>query len=313
MFHRPILFTILSAFISTLTLQANAIVIRDDEPDASYLAAATAFPSVGIWFNGAMICTATVVEVSGGNGWAVTSATCVGGMPGEFRLGDDYNNPTSIHPVVSASPHPSYDGSPDHDLAVIRFVGATAATPLSPIYTGTDQYGQMASFVGYGLTGTGITGGTTASTLKRAATNEIDRVGSGGLTHIADFDDPGNPGASSMGSTSPLALEGMGCFGELGAGIFVDFGGGAGQELIGTFATLTNVSGGSLCDYGDTSESVSLVENFDFLNVAIYGGAQVLIRVPEPSATTLLLSGAFALWGLGRRRRRRGAPFGVRD
>lgn len=113
-------------------------------------------------------CTATIIDVVGGNGYALTAAHCVNGTSGNLRQGDDHASPNAIYPVVEIVIHPDYsdsgstgDGkSSAWDFAMLRFTGATAATPsIAAITKAQDNIsvGSQLDIIGYGQTENGGT------------------------------------------------------------------------------------------------------------------------------------------------------------
>jgi hypothetical protein len=116
----------------------------------------TAHPAVVAHFGAG--CSATIVEVdlATGKGWALTAAHCIGGsLPGVIAQGADYNNPDVVYTAEDVEVHPEYAASKLYDFAVVRFKGATAATPVLPLLTpAMDSLapGTQLDIVGYGAT-----------------------------------------------------------------------------------------------------------------------------------------------------------------
>ena len=108
---------------------SQAIVIRADQVDADYLSLAGSFGAVGAWVTSSTLCSATIVNVSGSFGHAVTAASCVGGDSGNLLLGNNIATPTASFTVLDAVIHPDFDSTSDHNLAMISFSGASGATP----------------------------------------------------------------------------------------------------------------------------------------------------------------------------------------
>jgi hypothetical protein len=113
-------------------------------------------------------CTGTIfqTDVPNGFGYVITAAHCVLANPGDdlpaptpdemlIVTGDDYSVKTNVYYVVDFAAEPGAN-PPNFDLAVIKFKGATAATPTLPLVT-TDldmdlADGQAVEIVGYGAT-----------------------------------------------------------------------------------------------------------------------------------------------------------------
>ncbi len=187
---------------------------------------------------------------------------------------------------------------------------------LSPakLYTGKKlRLDTKITFVGYGSTGTGLTGSRIYSTAKRAGENALGRYIYAGSDFEVDFDRPGTSRYNSLGSAAALRLEGL-----LGPG---DSGGSAwvyknkqwklvGINSYGLDWFPGNQGNGIEDDYGDRSGFVYLpryqkwlasLQHPDF--ASRQGRSLAASPVPEPR-TLLLLSLAAALLPIFRRRTR---------
>jgi hypothetical protein len=86
------------------------------------------------------------------------------------------------------------------------------------------EVGRIGTLVGYGASGTGLTGAVGPTRTRRVARNVIDLNGTAwGWPEerlITDFDSPDGSN-NAMWSPTPLALEGIGAGGDSGAGVFV--------------------------------------------------------------------------------------------
>ncbi len=90
------------------------------------------------------------------------------------------------------------------------------------LYTGTSEFGQVGTYVGFGLTGTGLTGYGTLDNQKRAFQNVIDgSFGNPSILLGSDFDNPHSTADSGFGSAIPLLLEGCVTPGDSGGGVFI--------------------------------------------------------------------------------------------
>ncbi len=144
-------------------------------PDTSHLAVMALVNQAG----GA--CSGTAISVSGRFGVLLTAAHCVVAVDGAGNIitpiqpapaedlfvvpGDDWAvsfGASTYYPVQEYVLHPSYTGVTGNtfDIAVVRFVGATAATPTIPALASSEDdlaVGTPLAFVGYGQTQTNST------------------------------------------------------------------------------------------------------------------------------------------------------------
>jgi hypothetical protein len=135
------------------------------------------------------------------------------------------------------------DATQGFDLALMQL--STPITNVAPavIYPGAagSEIGMTSTVIGYGFTGTGLTGVDTSvpDGIRRGYQNVLDAVGGqstiGGPPEcntysfagfssnlmLSDFDQPNNPSVSLMGNTSPLPLEGCSVYGDSGGGAYV--------------------------------------------------------------------------------------------
>jgi hypothetical protein len=118
--------------------------------------------------------------------------------------------------------NPGYD--PDtlsNDVSVV-FLPASFNVNPARLYSGSRvQRNTTVTFVGYGDTGTGLTGSNTFSIAKRGGQNTLGSYYMGGRVFEVDFDRPGHPGYSSFGSSQPLRLEGLIGPGDSGGSVWI--------------------------------------------------------------------------------------------
>jgi acyl dehydratase len=294
------------AAVVLLTQSAWGIVRRDDVDDSQYinLANQPQFAAVGKVFAGTRAGSGTVIA----NGWWVlTAAHVVAGAPVSsisFEIG------ATTYTAQNVYIHPSYPGSslfPTADIALIELNAPVAGVIPAQIYTGTNEIGKQGHSVGYGLTGTGITGyiSNTYGT-KRAMRNIIDliifpngTISPNGTILLSDFDSPGGTN-NSLGpwgsSATPLDLEGMGAPGDSGGPVFIEEGGI--WYIAGVHSFLADPgppTGNGRVDarYGDILGSTRVSPYAGWINSI----------VPEPASMTALAIGLIGL--LARRRRSR--------
>jgi hypothetical protein len=214
-------------------------------------------------------------------------------------------------------PYPGWSSSGGNlwngvDLGLVRLSQPITTVTPALLDFSTPLLGLLGTNVGYGRSGTGLTGMNTNPGTKRAGQNMIDArggmvttMGSGTLLDLngisptvlfQDFDHPTNLVASSMGSAIPVAHEYLIGSGDSGGGLFIDVGGVT--KLVGVHSFLASLpypldTTGANADYGDLAGSVS-VQSFENWIFTVTG-------VPEPSVISLLF---FGLGGLVLMRRR---------
>jgi hypothetical protein len=186
----------------------------------------------------------------------------------------------------SSNPSGGYDFGLVHLSSPV--VGITPAT----LYTGSSDLGQIGTFVGFGLTGTGLTGWRTLDNQKRAFQNVIDgNFGNPSLVLGCDFDNPHTTTNNVFGDATPLTLEGCVAPGDSGGGVFITIGSQTYLEGVISFVAATDGNANSY--YGDTS---------GFGRVSAFM-PWITSTIPEPSVSTLLVAGAGLGMLFGRRRR----------
>ena len=205
------------------------------------------------------------------------------------------------HPGWAASAGDLLDG---YDLGLVRLSQSVSAVQAATLYLQESLQVQPGTIVGYGSTGVGSTGfqAGTAGT-KRAGQNMIDAQGNGvtisSAILFADFDQPGVPGESVVGSALPLALEYLSAPGDSGGGLFIT------QNSQTFLVGITSFGWGyrdddADSDYGDLAGFISTTAYADWIS-SVTG-----VPIPEPGSGALLGLG-MACWLL-RKRRRRSAP-----
>ncbi|NQX02641.1 PEP-CTERM sorting domain-containing protein, partial [bacterium] len=177
-------------------------------------------------------------------------------------------------------------------LSLAAPVSSPAAATMIRFDTTNSILGQEATWVGHGLTGTGLTGAQLPLEF-RAFTNIIDVMGPAyGLTatsFVSDFDRP--DGSTNADSSSPTAtrLEGNVASGDSGGGVFITVGGV--RYLVGISSYTGRFGPGAPSSYG----SISGATNLDLFHSWIF--EQTGIRaIPEPAGLWLFcLAGLLAL------------------
>ncbi len=306
-------------FLSGSLDLGQAGTIRNDVADSYYtsLAQQSVYDSVGFltWNIGSSgyLASGTLIAPD----WVLTAGHVVGGTDDygagvsgmTFGMGPTYNGIG-----ISAAewiPYGGWSRSGGNfwagvDLGLVRLSQAiTDVTPAQMDFS-TSLLGLLGTSVGYGRSGTGLTGMNTNSEAKRAGQNMIDaqgemltRMGDGSLLDLDgisptvlfyDFDKPAESVLSSMGSTAPVALEYLIGNGDSGGALFIEVDGMT--KLVGVNSFLASLpdpldTTGPNGDYGDLAGVVS-VQSFGNWIFEVTG-------VPEPSGLSLLLLGLSGL------------------
>lgn len=268
-------------------VSTHAATIRDDRPDSAYrnLAGSSEYQSVGIFANadGYTGCGILIAP-----DWVLTAAHLfLGAGSGSFTInGSTYaSSQLIIHPDWRSA---NVLAGSDFGLVHLN----TPVNSLTParLYTGSAESGSVGTFVGFGLTGTGLTGANRFDNQKRAFQNVMD--GDFGLPSLllgSDFDNPHNAADSHFGDATPLDLEGVVAGGDSGGGVFGTFNGQS--YLVGVVSVVVSIDGSSDSDYGDMT-GFGRVSSF-----TSWIGGYVPSAVPEPSAPALMTLGGLLLFG----------------
>jgi len=275
-------------WLSLGAASALGATIRDDQPESSYrnLALRPEYACVGTFVNDwGYTGSATLIAP----GWVLTGAHLfTGASAGTFTLNG------ASYPSSQLVSHPNWrstDKFAGYDFGLARL--ATPITSVTPaaLYAGSAELGLAGTFVGFGMTGTGLTGYRTLDNLKRAFQNMVDgNFGNPTMVLGSDFDNPHSPADNGFGEPTPLTLEGAVAPGDRGGGVFVTLDGNFYLAGVTSFVAATDGSPNS--DYGDFS---------GFGRVSAVG-LWINSVVPEPSSFTLLGLGLGLLaWRSGRR------------
>ncbi|TAK94933.1 MAG: trypsin-like serine protease [Verrucomicrobia bacterium] len=270
-----------------LPCSTQSATIRDDQPDSSYLALAndSEFAAVGLFVNSwGFTGSATLIAPD----WILTAAhNLVAASSGTFTL----NGVAYASTQLIGNPGWNGDGFNGYDFGLVHLSSPVTNVTPATLYTESLQPVLPATFVGFGLTGTGLTGYKTLDNLKRAFNNEVDGdFGNPARVLGCDFDNPHTNADNSFGSATPLTLEGCVANGDSGGGVFVTIN--SRTYLAGVISFVAATDGSANADYGDVSGFGQISFVAPWINS----------HVPEPSTTALLIGLGWVLqWQRSRR------------
>jgi hypothetical protein len=267
---------------------------RHDRADSLYLdlAAQPQFASVGRFLiptggGGAILGSGTLIR----SDWVLTAAHVVSNSSGvafdpsnvRFTLGstDYFGAEVILHPNYVNFNASVFDG---WDIALVRLQTAVTGVAAARINsTFGNEIGRVGTYVGFGTTGTGLTGNNIAGGTKRAGDNVIDTAGTffsnlSDKVLLTDFDSP-TSNLSTFGSSTPLNLEYMIAPGDSGGAQFIETD--EGWLLAGVNSFVSPGRGGSsLSSYGWLGGTMRVSSHADW----------IVQTVPEPSSWLLMLS-----------------------
>jgi len=258
--------TALAVVLAAAAGHAPAGTRRDDVADSEYtsLAAEAAYQSVGLISTPAILASGVLVADN-----YVLTAAHVGQAGGTMTFtlpGGAYLRAwTVILPGWTGDPA---DGS---DLALVRLSTLVLDEEPAALYTATDEVGKTGTVVGFGKTGTGLTGATEPAGTKRAGKNVWDTTGVPygypADVLMADFDNPSSTHDSWFGKRRPIALEYLAASGDSGGGMFLSDGGV--EKLAGIVSFVAYRDGEGDSDYGDAVGVVRVSSYLDWLTTTL--------------------------------------------
>lgn len=303
----PRFLVIFSAILLLLGSSIQAGVRRDDVSDTPFLelAASALYDSVGrLSFSvGRSSYLASGVLIS--PDWVLTAGHVVGGN--NYQGGGISNLTFSLtsggsvlsYAALAWYAHPGWiatqgDMLAGYDLGLIHLQSSVSAVQAASLYLSETLQIQAGTMVGYGATGTGITGfqAGTAGT-KRAGQNMIEAQGDGATISssilFVDFDQPGTDANNVFGGNVPLPLEYLIAPGDSGGGLFVT----QSQQtfLVGISSFTWGILDGTAnSSYGDVAGFTSTTSQLAWIH------AMTGVPIPEPSIFTLLWLGFTTLF-----------------
>ena len=303
----PRFLVIFTAILLLLGSSIQAGVRRDDVSDTPFLelAASALYDSVGrLSFSvGRSSYLASGVLIS--PDWVLTAGHVVGGN--NYQGGGISNLTFSLtsggsvlsYAALAWYAHPGWiatqgDMLAGYDLGLIHLQSSVSAVQAASLYLSETLQIQAGTMVGYGATGTGITGfqAGTAGT-KRAGQNMIEAQGDGATISssilFVDFDQPGTDANNVFGGNVPLSLEYLIAPGDSGGGLFVT----QSQQtfLVGISSFTWGILDGTAnSSYGDVAGFTSTTSQLAWIH------AMTGVPIPEPSIFTLLWLGFATLF-----------------
>jgi hypothetical protein len=202
---------------------AAAIVIRHDVDDSKFVELAQRFPAVASVRCADGSCglgaESTLIDAR----WLLTAAHVATAL----RQGDIAEIGGEVYPIERVVLHPDWHSEADiHvDIALVKLARPVADVAPVTLYSGADEVGMLAVFVGRGGTGTGLTGPVAEDLRLRAATNRVESAVNDSLLRFR-FDAPGEPGVTELEGISgpgdsggPALIERDGALFVIGVGV----------------------------------------------------------------------------------------------
>jgi hypothetical protein len=208
------------------TVPVEGIAVRHDVDDSKFLALAQRYEQVAAVRCADGSCGLGAESTLIDRLWLLTAAH----VAAELKPGDPAEIGGVTFPIERVVLHPDWRGPTDVkvDIALVRLSAPVTGIAPANLYTGTDEIGMVATFVGHGGTGTGLTGYTHEDRRLRAATNRVESVVDGSILRFR-FDAPGDPDVTDLEGISGPGDSGGPAFAERDGVLYV-IGVGVGQN-----------------------------------------------------------------------------------
>jgi hypothetical protein len=281
--------------------------VRDDRSDSQYinLGSLSQYSSVGridgSTRNSGFLASGTLISPD----WVLTAAHVVAAAKTmSFSIGG------SRYLSDSWIPYPAWTGNTfaGYDIGLMHLSDPVPGIAPAVRYTGSSELNSVGTAVGFGMTGSGLTGGKTLDGNKRGEQNMIDQLMNPRLL-LTDFDNPNSMASSLMGGYLPLDLEGLIAPGDSGGGLFISEN--AKTYLAGVNSFVGSYGGRPDSTYNDLSghtrvsafnqwidEVIGTTSNMSFGLAPLDSASDTGSPVPEPGALVLLLMGGLGFFAV---------------